>query len=139
MCNIQEPSILTANCFNWLTSNIASSRRYSEEKRIKEVANYLRKIGFTVEEGVRELKATTGEINVTFSYEESCKNVYKSLSVYVEKKGEWKKSNITAIRKQEAKRKAELEAISGKVGVQPVRGGKSSRPRKEESKREEID
>lgn len=88
----QLPSILTANTYFWQPSSSASQRRRNEERKIGEVYDFFKSNGFdtSISDGV---VATKGDLCVRFTYSESCKNVYKRLSVYV---GE-KKSNITAI------------------------------------------
>ncbi|NLT51945.1 MAG: hypothetical protein GXX85_13630 [Ignavibacteria bacterium] len=92
---ISIPSILTANTYFWNSANSASSRRYCEEKRQNEVASFFSEIGFNVKRNGDNVIATKEEVEVVFHYSESCKNVYKTLSIT--KNG--KKSNITAIKK----------------------------------------
>lgn len=89
------PSILTANTYFWSPSGSADGRRRSEEKRQSEVASFFQSAGFTVTRSGDNVNAVGHNLDVDFHYSESCKIVYKSLSVY--RNG--KKSNITAIRK----------------------------------------
>ena len=96
---LTEPSILTANTYFWTAACNASSRRRNEERKQTEVANYLSALGFSVVRSGDNVTGTLltakGEVRVVFHYSESCKNVYKSLSVT---RG-GKNSNITTIRK----------------------------------------
>lgn len=92
---IAIPSIFTANTYFYSPASTASGRRRNEERRISEATNFFKSLGFEVIEKSNSIDAILGEIEVSFSYSESCQNVYKSLSVY--KKG--KKSNITTLKK----------------------------------------
>lgn len=93
--NMQElPTILTANTYFWSPAYSASQRRRNEDLRNGQVADFFRNIGFEVEQS-NGVRARSGKIEVTFSYSETCKNVYRHLSVY--KDG--KKSNVSAIKK----------------------------------------
>lgn len=94
MSNVQIPSILTANTYFWTPSTNASDRRKNEEKKLNEVASFFETLGFEVSNTDRVI-AKKDELEVVFSYSESCKNVYKHLSVT--RNG--KNSNITAIKK----------------------------------------
>jgi hypothetical protein len=86
---------MTANTYFWSSSGSASSRRSNEQKRLDEVKAFLVNNGFvTAEEG----NSVTGErdgLTVAFSYSESCRNVYKHLTIT--RNG--KRSNITALKK----------------------------------------
>ena len=82
----EEPAILTANTFYWTPAGPASCRRANERKQVGTVAEWFRAIGGTIETVNDERVSATwnrnGEaIQATFSYSESCKNVYKSLHV----------------------------------------------------------
>lgn len=90
-----EPAILTANTFYWTPACNASSRRRNEARQLATVATYLAALGFTVNDRDDRVSATNGNVEVVFSYSESCSNVYKSLQVT---RG-GKRSNISAIRK----------------------------------------
>lgn len=93
---INEPAILTANTYFWTPGLSADQRRRSEVKRIMEVKSYLEALGFTTQRQGDSVSAThAAGIEVAFCYRESCKNVYKSLSIT---RG-GKRSNVTAIRK----------------------------------------
>ncbi|EJF08890.1 hypothetical protein [Pontibacter sp. BAB1700] len=92
---IQFPDILTANTYRWGSSAHASGRRYNERKRQMEVSSFFEKLGFRVTLGEDSLKATIDKIEVYFTYYETCKNVYKTFTVY----RDGKKSNITVLRK----------------------------------------
>ena len=95
MATLTIPTILTASTYFWTPSASANGRRASEDKKLTEVADFLKALGFEVEQNAERVFATLGEIEVTFFYSESCKNVYKNLTIY---KG-GKKSNISAIKK----------------------------------------
>ncbi|WP_299823672.1 hypothetical protein [uncultured Pontibacter sp.] len=92
---IQFPDILTANTFNWAAASNASTRRYNEKKRLDEVSSFFKEIGFQVHQDGDSVTATIDNLEVYFSYRESCKNVYKTFKVY----RDGKKSNITVLRK----------------------------------------
>ena len=83
---VEIPSIMTANTYFWTPSGSASGRRSNEKRRNGEVAEFLA-------ENADALKAANVEVN--FSYSESCHNVYKSCKIT--RNG--KRSNVTAIRK----------------------------------------
>ena len=94
--NAAEPAILASNTYFWTPARSADQRRRNEVRNTDKVANYLSAIGFTItDQAERYVTAVKDEVNVTFYYEETCSNVYKSLSVT--RAG--KVSNITAIRK----------------------------------------
>jgi hypothetical protein len=90
-----EPFILSANCYFWKPSSNAAGRRNNEKRRNGEVDTYLLALGFTDTGNGYVMEWQGKEISVSFSYEESCHNVYKHLSVCVD----GKKSNISTIRK----------------------------------------
>jgi hypothetical protein len=90
----QIPQILTANTYFWKPSTSASGRRSNENRRLSEVADFFKQLGFDVEMPDRVV-ANKAELRVIFTYSETCNNVYKTLAVY--KNG--KVSNITAIKK----------------------------------------
>jgi hypothetical protein len=93
---INEPSILTASTYFWTSAGAAGARRSNEKKRLQEVTSYFESIGMTITDTTdNAVHAEYEDVCVTFQYSESCKNVYKSLTV--RKSG--KRSNITAIRK----------------------------------------
>lgn len=96
-----EPEILTANTYFWHSGGSASHRRSNEERRKQEVAQFFRQIGL-VDVSIQgdEVTARTHgnckeQLEVCFSYSESCRNVYKHLSVT----RDGRNSNITALRK----------------------------------------
>lgn len=97
--SISEPSILSANTYFWNAAGNASTRRRNEEKRQAEVAAYFKAIGMEVETSGNSVIGEKDGIVAEFSYSESCKNVYKSLSVTRNGNG----SNITALRKLASK------------------------------------
>lgn len=94
-----EPTILTANTFYWTAAGAASSRRANEDRRQREVMQYLEWLGMdTSRAGGKvygEIKFQGATVQVHFTYQESCKNVYKSLEIY----HGVKRSNITLLRK----------------------------------------
>lgn len=92
---ISLPEILTANCYFWNSGGSADQRRRNESNRINQVVNFFKQKGFEVTQSGHCVNAKGFGLDVCFSYSESCKNVYKTLSVY--RNG--KKSNVTAIRK----------------------------------------
>jgi len=97
---ILEPAILTASTFYWKPATSASSRRSNEVKNLNKVEEYLRSLGFeTSIEGDYVngtlVHLTLGNIKVLFHYSESCKNVYKTLSIT----RDGKNSNIKLLRK----------------------------------------
>ena len=97
--NIVEPEILTASCYFWKPGCNASSRRNNEKRRQSEVGRFFEAIGLSVAFAGDRVTGESEEILAEFEYSETCKNVYKSLSVCRKVKGEWKKSNITALRR----------------------------------------
>lgn len=92
---VSEPSILTANTYFWKPGQNASSRRRNEERNQNKVADFFRSIGMEVTQKGDDIFGQKGYITAVFSYSESCKNVYKSLSV----KRNGKNSNILSLRK----------------------------------------
>ena len=94
--SIIEPGVLTANCYFRKPAANAGQRRKNEQKQIEVVCDFFKSLGFDIKtDGFSVCDAKIGNIEVHFSYSESCKNVYKTFSVY--KDG--KKSNILTIRK----------------------------------------
>jgi len=87
---IQIPKIIQSNTYFWNGSGNASSRRANEEKKLNEVFLWLNSMGFAVKQSNDSIEGTLGEVEVKFSYSESCKNVYKKFTVYRKNK----KSNI---------------------------------------------
>ena len=93
---ISEPAILSAGTYFWSAAGNASSRRRNEERHVASVAAYFAAIGLDVaEEGCDHVTGRAHDLSATFSYSESCKNVYKSLRVVVA----GKPSNITQLRR----------------------------------------
>lgn len=92
---VTEPSILTANTFNWSPRGNAGGRRSAEVHYQAVVAEYFKALGLTVSQSGDTVTGENDTIHARFEYSESCKNVYKSLCIH--KNG--KKSNITALRK----------------------------------------
>lgn len=89
------PAILTANTFFYKPATSADNRRRNELQTQKLVADFFSELGFEVELSDCLVNARKDDLQVSFTYEESAKNIYKSLSIY--KNG--KRSNITAIKK----------------------------------------
>lgn len=83
---VSLPEILTANTYFWRPGSNASSRRSNEQRRAAEVQRFL--------DQHADALAAAG-VEVSFSYSESCNNVYKR--VEVTRNG--KRSNITAVKK----------------------------------------
>lgn len=101
MKQIKVPTIITANTYFWTSSASASGRRYSEEKKHNEVREFLLACGleefngyFTNHQG----------LHVSFSYSESCKNVYKKFAVVRNQKN----SNIRGLAAELKKQGIEL-------------------------------
>ena len=93
---ITEPSIFTANAYYWNSGTTAATRRNNEQKHTDQVCDYLAALGFEIQtHSSTTVVAKREEVEVYFNYQESCSNVYKSLSVT--KAG--KRSNITTLRK----------------------------------------
>ena len=90
-----EPSILSRNIYNWKPSSNASTRRAAEIRTLDQVSSYFKEIGLEVKTDGDSVSGEAVGLSVVFTYRQSCKNVYKSLSVY----SNGKKSNITALRK----------------------------------------
>lgn len=91
----QEPAILTAKTFFWRPSGNSTGRRQNEDNRIAEVASFFESIGMETELFPGGVTGRKGEIEATFTYSESCKNVYKHF--HTTRNG--KTSNIHALRK----------------------------------------
>ena len=98
---ISEPTILTEKTFFYHPAFNASGRRRSENKQHSIVKRYFEDLGFKVTRsdgeytgaGIQHVKF--GKVEVLFYYTETCKNVYKTLSVTRDGKA----SNITLLRK----------------------------------------
>ncbi len=90
-----EPRILSANTYFWASSGSASTRRRNEERHQAEVAAYFERLGMTITRSGDYVTGQNCSVRAVFYYRESCKNVYKSLSVT----RDGKRSNITALRK----------------------------------------
>jgi len=91
-----EPKILSQNTYYWRSGSTASQRRSNEKRRLSEVESFLLSLNFEIIlSGNEFIKAKKDNIEVAFSYSESCRNVYKKLSV----KKDGKRSNITTLRK----------------------------------------
>lgn len=90
-----EPSILGINTYKWKPASSASARRAAEVKTLNQVSSYFKEIGLEVKTDEDSVSGEAVGLSVVFTYRQSCKNVYKSLSVY----SNGKKSNITALRK----------------------------------------
>lgn len=81
--NLSIPRILRANTYFWRPGGSAANRRSNEANRLSEVARWCERLGLEVERKSGEVIATSedGEIEVYFSYTESCKNVYRHFQV----------------------------------------------------------
>lgn len=73
----------------------ASQRRRNEERNLANVAVFFQSIRMNVTEQGDKVIGEKDGIRAVFSYRETCKSVYKSLSVT----RDGKSSNITSIRK----------------------------------------
>lgn len=93
--NVSIPDIFTANTYFWSSGSSADQRRRSEERRQSEAANFFRTIGMEVSRSGNTVTAEGHGLEIEFHFSESCKNVYKTLSIY--RNG--KKSNISSLRK----------------------------------------
>lgn len=99
--NLTEPAILTAKTFFFRPSSNASGRRRNESRQHSIVIGFLEGLGFSILRADDEISVgvlnheSLGRIEVEFYYSESCKNVYRRLSVT--RNG--KVSNITLLRK----------------------------------------
>lgn len=96
---VSFPEIFTANTHFWSSSSSDSVRRSNEERRQKEVANFLESLGFYIAREGNYVDAIgdfdgIGKVQVTFYYYESCRHVYKSVRVY--RNG--KKSDVSTIK-----------------------------------------
>lgn len=92
---IEEPAVLTANTYFWTPGGNASSRRRAEAKHQGAVRQWLISLGFVeITPGVYQHLET--RLLVSFSYNESCRNVYKRLEV---RYPDGRRGNILAIRK----------------------------------------
>lgn len=92
---VSEPTILTANTYFWTSGASASNRRRNEERNLATVADFFRALGMQVSVSSDSVVGHKDGIRAVFSYSESCKNVYKSLSIT----RDGKSSNITSLRK----------------------------------------
>lgn len=96
MTKLEIPAILTVNTYFWRPGGSASSRRYNEKRHLQAVADFFQALGFDEVWHTSVVVEGSGHgLHVRFEYSESCKNVYKRLTV--EKNG--KRSNISAIKK----------------------------------------
>ncbi len=98
--NIQEPSILTAKVYWWKPGSNANSRRHNETRRRSEVERFLQDLDFKTTSIINGIMGEMyhsmfGKISVHFEYFESCKSVYRYLSITVN----GKTSNIKLLRK----------------------------------------
>ena len=93
--NVSIPEIFTANCYFWTPSTNANGRRSNEERHQVVAEKFFNAIGLTTTRNGNSVNASGHGLDVSFSYNETCGNVYKSLEVY----RDGKKSNITAIKK----------------------------------------
>jgi len=78
---VNIPAIVTANTYFWRPAGRASDRRANEQRHRE-----------TVERFLEEIKNVP--MACSFDYSESCKNVYKTFSVY---RPDGRKSNITGL------------------------------------------
>lgn len=93
---VYEPSILTANTYFWTPGRDSGARRRAEERNASTVADFFKNIGMDVTiDASGDVVGSKDGIVARFSYSESCKNVYKSLTV----RRNGKNSNITSLRK----------------------------------------
>ena len=95
MATLNAPSILTANTYFWSSASSASLRRRNEERHQAVVADFFGSLGMSVSQNGNDVIGEKDGIVAVFSYSESCKNVYKHLSIT--RNG--KRSNITALSK----------------------------------------
>lgn len=82
---VDIPNIITANTYFWSSGGSASARRYNEKRHnatIEEFANYV---------------SVIPTIKVSGDYSETCKNVYKTMSYEVLRKGEFISTNLTGL------------------------------------------
>lgn len=89
------PEILTANTYWWIPANNASNRRRNEERHLANVEAFFQKLGFETSIVGNYVNAELGQVQISFYYAESCKNVYKSLTII----NNGRKSNITTLKK----------------------------------------
>lgn len=92
---VDEPAIVTAKTYFWEPAQSASARRRNEIRHCEKVALWFASLGLTVNVETDKVRAHGGDVEVIFSYTESCKNVYKRLAVM--RNG--RVSNITTLRK----------------------------------------
>ena len=92
---VAEPAILAANTYFWKPSANATSRRRAERMNLGTVEDYLSALGFETHMTDCAVHAERAGVSVTFTYSESCRNVYKALSVI----RDGRTSNITTLRK----------------------------------------
>lgn len=76
-----EPSILSDNTFFWKPAGTADARRRSEEIKLEKVADFLRSLGFKVEEKAKKLHGRKQDWEVVFCYSEGRDKVYKKLNI----------------------------------------------------------
>lgn len=92
---MDEPSILTCNVWHWTPNTAAHARRAAEDRHATTVARYLSESGFTVEDAGRGyVRASKGNVHVSFDYSETCRTVRRHLAVT----RDGKRSNVRALR-----------------------------------------
>ena len=89
---INVPQIITAKTYFWTPSGSASGRRSNEKRRLAEMEDF-----------VNSLPALKN-VEIKFDYSESCRNIYKSFTIF--RNG--KKSNILGLRAECRKHGVEL-------------------------------
>jgi len=70
------PAILTANCYFWTPNGSASGRRSNENRREGEASIFVKALA--------KLTGKKAPWNLHFSYEETCKNVYKTVTYEID-------------------------------------------------------
>ncbi len=95
---VNEPSIITDNTYNWTPSRSASIRRSNEARAILSVGKWLNSLEFKTlassEFCSGELQYAGNKYEVRFEYSETTSNVYKRFKVVVNDKI----SNVKALR-----------------------------------------
>lgn len=79
---INIPSIVTAKTYFWSPEGSASGRRYKEKRRQEEI-----------DEFAEEVMKVVPTVKIEGSYSESCRNVYKSMTYYVN----GRRTNLTGL------------------------------------------
>ena len=110
MKQISIPKVVTANTYFWTPGAVANIRRSNEEKRLREVADWLKQMGFdTAKKNIDTilgiLEDKHGTIEVEFHYSESARNVYKHFRV----RRNGQNSNIKGLINEMKKRGIELK------------------------------